>query len=56
MRYFRDIDAWQISATGTKDVLTEDGIRIAPAAWLLRYRLVPATSPGEHLISRRNAR
>ena len=32
---FPEVDAWQISATGTKDVLTEHGIRIAPAARLL---------------------
>ena len=32
---FPDADAWQISATGTKDVITEDGIRLAPAAALL---------------------
>ena len=28
--------AWQISATGTKDYLTQDGIRVAPAMELLR--------------------
>ena len=32
---FPDVDAWQISATGTRDVITEHGIRIAPAARLL---------------------
>ena len=45
LRYFRDTDrkvrfpkceAWQISAVGTKDYVTPDGIRVAPAMQLLR--------------------
>jgi predicted AAA+ superfamily ATPase len=36
---FPDTDAWQISSTGTKDYLTPEGIRVAPAIELLR-RLV----------------
>ena len=32
---FPEVDAWQISATGTKDVISDSGIRIAPAARLL---------------------
>jgi uncharacterized protein len=33
---FTQVDAWQISATGKKDVVTRDGIRMAPATVLLR--------------------
>jgi hypothetical protein len=33
---FRSCPAWQISATGTKDYVTPDGIRVAPAMRLLR--------------------
>ncbi len=33
---FPDCPAWQISAVGTKDYLTPDGIRVAPALQLLR--------------------
>ena len=40
LRYFKvrfpDCDAWQLSATGTKDYLNPDGIRVAPALTLLR--------------------
>ena len=40
LRYFKvrfpDCDAWQISATGTKDFVNPDGIRVAPALTLLR--------------------
>jgi hypothetical protein len=40
LRYFRArfpaCDAWQISAQGTKDYVTPDGIRVAPALPLLR--------------------
>ena len=40
LRYFKvrfpDCDAWQISATGTRDYVNADGIRIAPALTLLR--------------------
>ena len=36
---FPSAEAWQISATGTKDYVTRDGIRVAPALGLLR-RLV----------------
>lgn len=32
---FPDADAWQISATGKKDFVTPDGIRVAPATELL---------------------
>ena len=32
---FPDADAWQISATGTKDYVTPEGIRVAPALTLL---------------------
>jgi len=32
---FPRCDAWQISATGQKDYLTPDGIRVSPAAVLL---------------------
>ncbi|MCY4025891.1 MAG: ATP-binding protein [Acidobacteria bacterium] len=39
LRYFKvrfpDCDAWQISATGTKDYVNRDGIRVAPALTLL---------------------
>lgn len=33
---FADVDAWQLSATGTKDVQTREGIRLAPAATFLQ--------------------
>jgi hypothetical protein len=33
---FPEAEAWQISATGTKDYRTPDGIRVAPAQALLR--------------------
>jgi len=33
---FPDADAWQISAAGTKDYRSPDGIRVAPAVELLR--------------------
>jgi len=33
---FGAAEAWQISATGTKDYRTPDGIRVAPAGVLLR--------------------
>jgi hypothetical protein len=33
---FPQADAWQISATGTKDYVTPEGIRVAPALVLLR--------------------
>ena len=40
LRYFKvrfpDCDAWQLSATGTKDYVNPDGIRVAPALTLLR--------------------
>lgn len=36
---FPDTETWQISLTGTKDYLTPEGIRVAPAIELLR-RLV----------------
>ena len=43
LRYFKvrfpDCDAWQVSATGTKDYVTPEGIRVAPALKLLE-RLV----------------
>ena len=43
IRYLRakypDIEAWQISATGRKDFVTPEGVRVAPALELLR-RLV----------------
>lgn len=43
LRYLRlrypDAEAWQISAVGTKDYVTEEGIRVAPALRLLE-RLV----------------
>ncbi|MCY4660026.1 MAG: ATP-binding protein [Acidobacteria bacterium] len=39
LRYFKvrfpECDAWQISATGTKDYVNPDGIRVAPALTLL---------------------
>jgi hypothetical protein len=39
LRYLRhrlpDVPAWQVSAVGTKDFETADGIRVAPAARLL---------------------
>jgi predicted AAA+ superfamily ATPase len=38
-RRFANAEAWQISATGAKDYVTPDGIRVAPALELLR-RLV----------------
>ncbi len=33
---FADAQAWQISATGTRDYVNAEGIRVAPAATLLR--------------------
>jgi len=33
---FPDAEAWQISATGTNDFMTPEGIRAAPALELLR--------------------
>ena len=40
LRYFKlrfpDCDAWQISATGTRDYVNADGIRVAPALALLK--------------------
>jgi hypothetical protein len=36
---FPDCEAWQVSAVGTKDYITPEGIRVAPAMELLR-RLV----------------
>jgi len=40
LRYFKTrfpaCDAWQVSATGQKDYLTPDGIRVSPALGLLR--------------------
>jgi hypothetical protein len=33
---FPKADAWQLSATGTRDYRTPEGIRIAPALELLR--------------------
>lgn len=40
LKYFKtkfpDVEAWQISATGQKDYLSAEGIRIAPAVELLR--------------------
>lgn len=40
LRYFKvrfpDCDAWQLSATGTKDYVNPDGIRVTPALTLLR--------------------
>ena len=33
---FPEADAWQISATGTKDYRSPDGLRVAPAVQLLR--------------------
>ena len=33
---FPEADAWQISAIGTKDYLTPEGIRVAPAVALLK--------------------
>ena len=35
-RRFPDADRWQVSATGTRDYRSPDGVRIAPAARLLR--------------------
>ena len=39
LRYFKvrfpDCDAWQVSATGTRDFVTPEGIRVAPALELL---------------------
>jgi uncharacterized protein len=40
LRYFKQrfpkCDAWQVSLTGTKDTVTADGIRVAPALTFLR--------------------
>ena len=33
---FPEADAWQISATGTKDYRSPDDVRVAPAVRLLR--------------------
>ena len=33
---FPSVDSWQISAAGTKDFISRDGIRVAPALELLR--------------------
>ena len=39
LRYFTqrfpECEAWQIAATGTKDYISRDGIRVAPALTLL---------------------
>ncbi len=39
LRYFKvrfpDCEAWQVSATGSKDYVTPEGIRVAPALTLL---------------------
>ena len=39
LRYFTqrfpECEAWQIAATGTKDYISRDGIRVAPALALL---------------------
>jgi hypothetical protein len=35
-RRFPGADAWQISATGSKEAMTPEGVRLAPAAKLLR--------------------
>jgi hypothetical protein len=40
LRYFKarfpTVEAWQISATGTKDYQSPEGIRVAPAVTFLR--------------------
>ena len=36
---FPEADAWQVSATGRKDFVTPEGIRVAPAVELLRTLL-----------------
>ena len=33
---FPDVTAWQVSALGQRDYVSADGIRVAPAARLLR--------------------
>ncbi len=33
---FPEAEAWQVSATGVKDYVTPEGIRVAPALALLR--------------------
>ncbi len=33
---FPEVDAWQVSATGTRDYLSREGIRVAPALELLK--------------------
>lgn len=33
---FQKCEAWQVSAVGTKDYMTPEGIRVAPAMQLLR--------------------
>ena len=33
---FPDAEAWQVSATGKKDHVTADGLRVAPALELLK--------------------
>ena len=35
-KHFPDCDAWQISMTGKKDYLSQDGIRVCPALKLLK--------------------
>lgn len=35
-RRFADVPAWQIAATGSRDHVDADGIRVAPATILLR--------------------
>jgi hypothetical protein len=32
---FPEADAWQVSAVGSRDYLTPDGVRVAPALVLL---------------------
>ena len=39
---FPKCEAWQVSAVGTKDYVTPDGIRVAPAMELLRTARVKA--------------
>jgi len=42
---FPKCETWQVSAVGTKDYVTPEGIRVAPAMQLLRGTGVAVSSP-----------
>jgi len=53
---FSDVPAWQVSAVGTKDYVTPDGIRVAPAEKSLTFQATgggasPAASTPSSILS-----